>query len=48
MPVDEAILAELRLVKAEIDRLQARLKDLVNRLRENGATAQEIGDALRT
>lgn len=47
MAVDEALLAELRTVKAEIDTLQERLKDLVNQLREKGASAQEIAAALR-
>jgi uncharacterized coiled-coil protein SlyX len=47
MPVDEALLAELRTTKAEIDQLQERLKSLVEQLREKGATAQEIAEALR-
>ncbi len=47
MPVDEELLAEMRRTKAEIDELQVKLKDLVDRLREGGATAQEIAGALR-
>ncbi len=47
MPLDEELLAELRQTKAEIDRLQVRLKDLVARLQEQGATTQEITQALR-
>jgi hypothetical protein len=45
--MDEGILAELKTTKAAIDELQTRLKDLVSQLREQGATAQEIGAALR-
>lgn len=47
MALDEEVLAELKQTKAEIDRLQERLKELVNRLRESGATTQEIAEALR-
>lgn len=47
MPLDEELLAELRSTKAEIDVLQERLKSLVSRLREGGATTQEIAEALR-
>ncbi|MDQ1367383.1 MAG: hypothetical protein QOJ52_1871 [Acidimicrobiaceae bacterium] len=47
MALDEALLAELRTTKAAIDELQGKLKDLVAALREQGASAQEIGDALR-
>ena len=47
MALDEDVLAELKQTKAEIDRLQVRLKELVARLRENGATTQEITQALR-
>ncbi len=47
MPVDEELLAELKQTKAEIDRLQVRLKDLVARLQERGATNQDIAEALR-
>lgn len=47
MTMDEELLAELRSTKAEIDGLQARLKDLVTRLREEGATSQEIAEVLR-
>lgn len=47
MAVDEALLAELKATKAAIDELQKKLKDLVSQLRENGASAQEIGEALR-
>jgi hypothetical protein len=45
--LDDAVLAELRTTKAAIDELQQRLKDLVGQLRDQGATAQEIADALR-
>jgi uncharacterized coiled-coil protein SlyX len=45
--LDEQVLAELKQTKAEIDLLQTRLKDLVTRLQESGATAQEISQALR-
>ena len=48
MTVDESLLTELRQTKSEIDRLQVQLKDLVSRLRENGATAEEIAQALRS
>lgn len=47
MPLDDKLLAEMKQTKAEIDRLQERLKELVNRLRESGATTQEIAEALR-
>ena len=47
MALDEAVLAELKETKAQIDQLQERLKALVAELRDKGATAQEIGDALR-
>ncbi|MDQ1376187.1 MAG: hypothetical protein QOE15_360 [Acidimicrobiaceae bacterium] len=47
MALDEGLLAELRTTKAAIDELQGKLKDLVAALREQGASAQEIGDALR-
>lgn len=47
MAIDEAVLAELRSTKAQIDVLQERLKDLVAQLRESGASAQEIAEALR-
>ena len=47
MALDEVRLAELRDVKARIDVLQDRLKQLVAELREAGASAQEIADALR-
>ncbi|MBA3508690.1 MAG: hypothetical protein H0T19_01185 [Thermoleophilaceae bacterium] len=47
MPLDNELLAELKQTKAEIDKLQVQLKDLVTRLRENGATTQEITQALR-
>jgi Skp family chaperone for outer membrane proteins len=47
MPLDETLLAELKQTKAEIDRLQTQLKDLVARLQEGGATTQEIAQALR-
>ena len=47
MPLDEEALAELKQTKAEIDRLQVRLRDLVARLQESGMTTQEITQALR-
>lgn len=47
MPLDDQLLAELKRTKAEIDLLQAQLKDLVARLQEGGATTQEITQALR-
>ena len=47
MAVDEELLAELRQTKAEIDVLQERLKDLVARLREGGASTEEITQALK-
>ena len=47
MPLDDQLLAEMKQTKAEIDRLQERLKELVNLLRESGATTQEIAEALR-
>jgi hypothetical protein len=48
MAIDEALLAELRSTKAQIDVLQERLKDLVSAMREAGASAQEIAEALRS
>jgi hypothetical protein len=48
MAVDEDLLAELQTPKAAIDVLQAKLKELVSALREQGASAQEIGEALRS
>ncbi|MDP8992155.1 MAG: hypothetical protein M3N31_03760 [Actinomycetota bacterium] len=47
MPLDKELLAEMKQTKAEIDRLQVRLRDLVARLQERGATTQEITEALR-
>lgn len=47
MALDEELLADLKTTKAEIDLLQAHLKDLVARLQEQGATTQEIAAALR-
>ena len=47
MPLDKELLAEMKQTKAEIDRLQVRLRDLVARLQESGATTQEITQALR-
>ncbi|MGH9165395.1 MAG: hypothetical protein ACRDZW_07790 [Acidimicrobiales bacterium] len=47
MPLDTDLLAELKRTKVEIDRLQVELKDLVTRLRDGGATSQEIAEALR-
>lgn len=47
MPLDEELLAELKQTKAEIDRLQSQLKDVVSRLQERGASPQEIAAALR-
>lgn len=48
MPLDEGLLEELRQTKAEIDRHQARIKELVASLRESGATTEEIAQALRS
>lgn len=48
MALDEAVLADLKKTKSEIDRLQERLKELVGQLRDNGASAQEIAEALRS
>lgn len=47
MTLDAALLSELKTTKAAIDELQVKLKDLVAALREQGASAQEIGAALR-
>lgn len=47
MALDQDVLAELRTTKAEIDKLQQRLKELVADLQEKGASTQEIADALR-
>lgn len=47
MPLDASLLAELRVTKAQIDELQVKLKELVEKLRKKGASAQEIGDAIR-
>lgn len=47
MALDEDLLAELKSTKAEIDRLQVHLKDIVARLQQEGATTQEIAAALR-
>lgn len=48
MPLDEALLAELKTTKATIDELQEQLKRLVAQLQEQGASAQEIAAALRS
>jgi hypothetical protein len=48
MPLDEAILTDLKTTKAAIDELQDKLKELVNQLREQGASTQEITAALRS
>lgn len=48
MALDEAVLADLKQTKSEIDRLQERLKELVAQLRDNGASTQEIAEALRS
>lgn len=47
MALDATLLDELRRTKAEIDKLQTRLKELVAQLQESGASAQEIAEALR-
>ncbi|MDQ6616006.1 MAG: hypothetical protein M3083_15025 [Actinomycetota bacterium] len=47
MALDEQLLTELRSTKAAIDELQKKLKDLVASLRDRGASAQEISEALR-
>lgn len=48
MALDEAVLTELKQTKADIDRLQEKLKELVQRLRDDGASTQEIAAALRS
>jgi hypothetical protein len=48
MALDPTVLAELKETKAQIDALQERLKELVQGLRDGGATAQEIAEALRS
>jgi hypothetical protein len=47
MALDETLLADLKQTKSEIDVLQAKLKELVAQLQEQGATTQEITAALR-
>ena len=47
MALDANLLAELRETKAQIDKLQTRLKELVAQLQESGASTQEIAEALR-
>jgi hypothetical protein len=47
MSLDAALLAELKATKATIDELQLKLKQLVAELRDQGASAQEIAEALR-
>lgn len=47
MSLDEADLAELKATKATIDELQQKLKELVAQLLEQGASAQELAEALR-
>ncbi len=47
MALDAELAAELKATKSAIDELQIKLKDLVAALREKGASAQEIGEALR-
>ncbi len=47
MPLDDDLLTELKRTKAEIDRLQGHLKELVARLQDQGAAPQEIAAALR-
>ncbi len=47
MPLDEELLAQLKTTKAAIDELQRKLKLLVAELRQRGATALEIAEALR-
>ena len=47
MALDPTVLTELRETKAAIDELQEKLKELVARLRDGGASAQEIAEALR-
>ena len=43
----DELLEDLRTTKAEIDRLQDRLKELVGQLRDSGMDAGEIGQFLR-
>lgn len=47
MPLDPALLSELKETKAAIDVLQTRLKDLVSQLQASGASTQEIAAALK-
>ena len=47
MALDATLLEELKSTKAEIDKLQTRLKELVAQLQEKGASTQEIAEALR-
>jgi hypothetical protein len=47
MPLDEELLTELKTTKTSIDGLQEKLKRLVEQLREQGASAQEIAAALK-
>jgi hypothetical protein len=48
MALDPTVLAELRETKAAIDELQEKLKQLVGKLRDGGASAQEIAEALKS
>ena len=48
MALDAGVLAELKQTKAQIDELQEKLKELVQQLRDGGASAQEIAEALRS
>jgi hypothetical protein len=47
MALDPELLDELRRTKSQIDELQTRLKALVAQLQANGASTQEIAEALR-
>lgn len=47
MATNDELLAELRSTKADIDKLQARLKELVTELQQAGMSTQDITAALK-
>ena len=47
MATNDELLAELRSTKADIDKLQARLKELVTELQRAGMSTQDITAALK-
>ena len=47
MPSNDELLAELRRTKGDIDKLQARLKELVTQLQQAGMSTQDITAALK-